>query len=115
MIIGVGIDIIEVERVKKLVEQNPRALTRVFTPQEIEYCQDKKSRYLHLAARFAAKEAFFKALGKRTSWKDVGVINHPSGKPFLKLNSKKKFDFGSAHVSLSHLSKYAVALVILEK
>ncbi|MFQ6110028.1 MAG: holo-ACP synthase [Candidatus Aminicenantales bacterium] len=114
MIVGIGIDIIEVERIKKLVEKNPRFVQRIFTPQEIRYCQKKANRYQHYAARFAAKEAFFKALGRRIKWKDVGLTNLSSGQPKLKIMAEEKFPFDRAHVSISHLSAYAAAIVILE-
>ena len=60
MIVGIGMDIIEVRRVKEAVEKNPRFLERIFTRREIDYSLTKKNKYEHLAARFAAKEAFFK-------------------------------------------------------
>jgi holo-[acyl-carrier protein] synthase len=115
MIIGIGIDIIEVQRVQSLAEKSPRFLRRVFTSKEIRYCETKKNRFQHLAARFAAKEAFFKAMGRKIHWTDVGVTNLPSGKPILEVKTKKSLPFDAAHVSLSHLKDYAIALVFLEK
>jgi len=115
MVTGIGIDIIEVNRVKKLVEKTPRALNKIYTPLEIKYCQGKKNQDQHLAARFVSKEAFFKALGKRINWTDVELLNLPSGKPELKIKSKARFSFTNIHVSISHLKEYAVAVVILEK
>jgi holo-[acyl-carrier protein] synthase len=114
MVIGIGIDIIEVERVKKLAEKHPRFLERIFTPREIDYCLQKRNKYQHLAARFAAKEAFFKAIGKRINWKDVELFNLPSGKPQLEIKSKENFSIQEAHVSISHLKDYAVSSVVLE-
>lgn len=114
MVVGIGIDIIEVDRVKKLAEKNPRFLQRIFTRQELNYCQKKRNQYQHLAARFAAKEAFFKAIGRKISWTDIETINLSSGKPQLKITSKQRFSFKDAHVSLSHVAEYAVAAVILE-
>ena len=114
MVKGVGIDIIEVARVKKIAERNPSFLQKIFTPQEISYCLKKRNKYQHLAARFAAKEAFFKAIGRRISWKDVELFNFPSGKPQLEIKSKERFSFEQVHVSISHLKEYAVATVILE-
>ena len=113
MISGIGIDIIEVARVQSTIEKNPRFLSRVFTPQEIQYCEGKKNKYQHLAARFAAKEAFFKAIGKRVSWKDIGVINLPSGKPQLEIYKKELFLI-NIEISLSHLKEFAVAVVVIE-
>ncbi|MDH7512225.1 MAG: holo-ACP synthase [Clostridiales bacterium] len=115
MISGIGIDIIEVARVQRLGSKSPRFLERVFTTREIAYCSKKKNEYQHFAARFAAKEAFFKALGKRIPWKDVELVNLPSGKPTLKVRAKRRWPFGRAHVSVSHLTEYALAVVLLEK
>ncbi len=114
MVIGIGIDIIEVERVKKLAERNPRFLERIFTQKEIDYCSKKKNKYQHLAARFAAKEALFKAIGKRISWQDVELSNLRSGKPQLDIKLKERFSIKKALVSISHLREYAMAAVILE-
>ncbi len=114
MISGIGIDIIEVARVAKLSSKSPRFLERVFTAGEITYCLKKRNKYQHLAARFAAKEAFFKALGERISWKDVELVNLTSGKPVLKLKGKRRWPFKRTHVSVSHLAEYALAVVILE-
>jgi holo-[acyl-carrier protein] synthase len=114
MVLGTGIDIIEVERVKTIAERNPRFLEKIFSSNEIDYCLKKRNTYQHLAARFAAKEAFFKALGKRISWTAVELYNLPSGKPELKIKNKQRFRVEKAHVSISHLKDYAVAAVILE-
>jgi holo-[acyl-carrier protein] synthase len=114
MILGVGIDIIEVKRIEKLAEKNPRFLQKVFTPSEISYSHGKRNKHQHLAARFAAKEAFFKALGRRISWTDIELTNLSSGKPQLTIKSKERISFSSIHVSISHLSDYAAAVVILE-
>jgi holo-[acyl-carrier protein] synthase len=115
MILGTGIDIIEVERVKRIAEKSPRFLEKIFTSGEIGYCLKKKNKYQHLAARFAAKEAFFKAIGKRINWTDVELFNLSSGKPELKIKNKERFRIEKAHVSISHLKDYAVAAVILEE
>lgn len=115
MISGIGIDIIEVARVQKLGSKSPRFLERVFTPGEIAYCLKKKNKYQHFAARFAAKEAFFKALGERIPWKDVELVNLKSGKPFLKLRGKRRWPFKQMHISVSHLAEHALAVVILEE
>ena len=114
MITGIGIDIIEVARIKKSAEKNPRFLQRIFTPREISYCQRKKNKYQHLAARFASKEAFFKALGKRIRWTEIELMNLSSGKPQLNIESKERFSFSHVHVSISHLADYAAAVVVLE-
>ena len=115
MIVGIGVDIIEVERIQNLAEKSPRFLKRVFTDEEIKYSNGKKNKYQHLAARFAAKEAFFKALGRKIKWTDVGIINLPSGKPELDLKTQESLPFDRSQVSLSHLQDYAIAYVVLEK
>jgi holo-[acyl-carrier protein] synthase len=115
MIIGIGIDLIEVDRVKKTMAQHPRFLDRIFTPEEVRYSQGKKNAAQHLAARFAAKEAFFKALGRRIAWDKVGVVNLPSGQPLLEVRSAQSLGFSRAYLSLSHLREYAQAVVVLEK
>ncbi|MBN2199159.1 MAG: holo-ACP synthase [Candidatus Aminicenantes bacterium] len=115
MIVGVGIDLIEVERVKKALDEHPRFSDRVFTPEEVRYSSGKKNTAQHLAARFAAKEAFFKALGRRIPWTDVGVVNLDSGRPVLEVKNAEGLGFLKAHVSLSHLKAYAQAAVVLEK
>jgi holo-[acyl-carrier protein] synthase len=114
MIKGIGVDLIEVDRIAKLIEKSPRFLQRVFTPAEIAYCSKKKNGPQNFAARFAAKEAFFKALGRRVPWKDVEVLNLTSGRPKLSLGTERKWPFKKAHLTLSHLADYALAVVILE-
>ncbi len=115
MIIGVGIDMIEVARIQKAVERNPRFCEKIFTQVEIAYSEGKASRFKHLAARFAAKEAFIKAVGHGVPWASVGIENLPSGQPLLRVDNQEAYGFSQAHVSLSHLTDYAVAIVILEK
>ncbi|MFW6159889.1 MAG: holo-ACP synthase [Acidobacteriota bacterium] len=115
MIVGIGTDLIEVERIERLAQKQPKFLKRIFSQNEIEYSFGKKNPYFHLAARFAAKEAFFKALGRRIGWKEISISNLPSGKPQLNLSSTKAMPFDRMHVSLTHLQSYASALVILEK
>lgn len=120
-VIGIGVDLEEIERVAK-VFSTPKALARVFTPHEIAYAQPKRNRYQHLAARFAAKEALFKALGTGLSaglrWTDVEVRNEPSGKPYMTLYGAAKdlaaqLGVQTILVSLSHSRQYAIAQVML--
>ncbi len=106
-------DIIEVKRIQSLAEKNPKFLSRIFTETEIAYCSKKKNKYQHLAARFAVKEAFFKALGRKIQWTDIGIKNMPSGKPVLEILSEENFSFSETNVSISHIKDYAVATVIL--
>jgi len=123
MIYGVGIDIVKIERMKKVVEKwGRRFLERVFTEEEISYCYDKKEPYLSLAVRFAAKEALIKAAGSvsAVSLKDIEVLNAESGKPFLRVTGTlEKILNGKlihrVHLSLSHEHEYGVACVVLEQ
>ncbi len=74
MIYGIGIDLIEVERIRRQLDRSDRFIKRIFTPDEIVYCESKKNKAQNYAARFAAKEAFFKALG--TGWRSGLAFNH---------------------------------------
>ena len=123
MIKGVGVDMVEIERVRRLIESDRGFAERVFTPREIAYCEGKFSRAQHYAARFTAKEAFFKALGTGfrdgMSWKDVEVENDRLGKPQLRLAAVALRQFRRrrlkrALLSLSHTRGMAVALVVIE-
>jgi holo-[acyl-carrier protein] synthase len=124
MIKGIGIDIVEIERVKEAVDKYGRAfLNKIFTARELKYCRRNRAfKYPELAVRFAAKEAYSKAIGtgiagfgrqrNGLNWKSVEIIKSASGKPFLAIN--KKID-RRAQVSLSHSRAYAVASVYVEK
>lgn len=123
MIKGLGIDIVEVKRIKKMKRRwQERFLTKIFTEQEIDYCQSKKNSAQHLAARFAAKEALVKCLGtgfRNISLIDIEVIKDNQGKPVLKVYGRarelvEKKGIEKLHISLSHEKKYAVAEVIGE-
>lgn len=122
MIIGVGIDNIEVERIKNQVDNSSNFKEKIFSPQEIEYCESKKNYAESFAARFTAKEAFLKAIGK--GWRDgikfsdIEVLNDKLGKPELFLHNKAKSSISnqdSIHVSLSHTKEMAFAFVIIER
>lgn len=123
-IIGIGIDIVEVTRVDTLLSKHEeRFLERVFTPAEQSHSADRKSRSLHLAARFAAKEAAMKALGtglsSGISWQDIEVLPLPTGAPTLSLRSKaleRSIAIGATRwtISLTHTDAYAAAVVIAE-
>ncbi|MBN2541964.1 holo-ACP synthase [bacterium] len=123
-ILGVGIDIIETARVQKVIDRyGSHFLTRVYTDDEINYCKNRKRSYEHFAARFAAKEAFVKALGIGLSdgikWKDISIINNGYGKPEINFtgvareNADKK-GVRKAHISITHSRYSAGAVVILE-
>ncbi|KAK1183256.1 holo-ACP synthase [Streptomyces sp. NBS 14/10] len=120
--IAVGVDLVEVARVRSLLEDNPAAETELFTTREIRYCADKRNRYARLAARFAAKEAALKALGTGVGpgmrWTDVEVVNDPLGRPRLRLHGTAAQAAGapgswSAELSLTHTGDYAMAQAVL--
>jgi len=113
---GIGIDIIEIQRVKTAVKQfQDKFLDRIFTKREIDYCTNKKAlKFPELAARFAAKEAYSKAIGtgmKGIHWKEIEVINNSDGKPHIYIKQKLA---KRAMVSLSHSLKYATAIVMVD-
>lgn len=122
MIVGIGVDMVEVERIEKK-RSNDAFLKVAFTEQEILYCKDKAHAAEHFAGRFAVKEAFLKALGTgfigNLDFRQVEVINNTDGKPVLVLSGaalEKANELGASkfHISLSHEKKYAIAFVILE-
>ena len=124
-----GTDIIEIQRIKESIESlGDKFLKRVYTKKEIEYCESKKAqKYQHYAARFAAKEAAFKAISKyiddkyEVSWTDFEVVNDENGRPILKLfnesieETKKEIvrKIKQMDLSLSHCKEYAVANVVV--
>lgn len=114
MIIGTGVDITEVRRIRQAVEKwGDDFLERVFTKNEIKNAKARTSFYQHLAGRFAAKEAIFKAVGdNQLSWQDIQIHNDTAGKPVcVFLNGKgKKID---VHISISHVKTYAVANAVV--
>lgn len=125
MSVHCGVDIIEIDRVKKTIESGgPSFIERVFTEREKEYCDGKNVvKYKSYAARFAAKEAVVKALGtgidKGIEWTDIEIMTDKLGKPFpvLSGNAKKFYDEMkgiSIALSLSHCDTYAVAYAVIE-
>jgi len=121
MILGSGIDIVEINRIKKASQKwGENFLNKVFTKKELDYSKKKHFPYQHLAARFAAKEAVAKAFGDvdEISWKEVEVENLNNGKPQIKLSGKANMlknrkGIKKIIVSLSHSKNYAVASAIL--
>ena len=119
MRVSCGTDIIEIYRIKESIEKLGDAfLNRVFTENEIKYCESKKKqKYQHYAARFAEKEAAFKALSWKIDdkysicWKDFEVINNKQGRPSLNIVGIKLKDIENIDVSISHCKDYAVANV----
>ena len=123
MIHGIGVDIVKVERMRKAVERwGERFLRRVFTGEEIAYAYGKAEPWPSLSVRFAAKEAFIKAIGSEVplALTDVEVVNSGSGRPFLRMRGRagellEREAIRSAHLSLSHEREYGVACVVLER
>lgn len=125
MIVSIGIDIIEVARIREVLLRTPRFAERVFTAAERAYCDSRGAvAAQHYAARFAAKEAALKALqtGWRggISWQDVEVAARESGAPYLIFSGHvlelfEKFGANATHLSISHTSEHAIAQVVLER
>lgn len=121
MKIACGTDIIEIERVKESIENlGEKFLERVYTKKEIEYCESKKKqKYQHYAARFAAKEALFKAISWKLEdkyeicWKDIEVLNNKQGRPELKVIGVDLKNIENIDISISHCKSYAVANVVV--
>ncbi len=121
-IIGTGIDIIETARVQQSVERfGDRFLRRCFSDQEIAYCQQMKLPALHLAARFAAKEAISKAfgtgIGRELGWRDMEILRRQNGAPYVLLhdqgiNLAARLGVNEVLVSLSHTKDYSAAQAI---
>ncbi len=123
MILGVGIDIIEIDRIKKSVDNyGDHFLKKVFTQKELDYCLSKSNKYQHLAARFAAKEAVYKALAsdwhEELTWQSIEISNEPNGLPIVTLHGelnkflKEKEDL---KISMSHSRDYVACVAIIFK
>lgn len=123
MIAGIGIDLVKRERMERAaLRWQKRFLDRLFTPSEQTYSFSHRDPYLHLAGRFAVKEAVLKALGtgwgKGVRWKEIEVLNDPDGKPHLHLSGRVKEmterrGITDAHVSISHDTDYSIGQAIL--
>lgn len=125
MIVSIGVDIVEVYRIRETISRTPRFVERVFTPEERAYCDAKgMAAAQSYAARFAAKEAFLKALktgwrGKIT-WHDIEIVSGENNVPSLEIRGEARkilenLGANQIHLSLSHTTEHAVAQVILEK
>lgn len=122
MVKGIGVDIIEIARVRRSIEEGGNLfLEKVFTPGEIAYCTARHNAYQHYAARFAAKEAVSKALSTGWAgefrWKDVEVTNDLSGQPRIAFSGKlgENLNGAAVFVSLSHSESHVVAMVVIEE
>lgn len=122
MIVGIGVDLVEIHRVKRAIE-NPAFVQRIFSPAEQEYCNSRgRQKASSYAARFAAKEAVMKALGTGLSgggsWQDIEVLPDDLGKPVMTLSGyfgqyADRLGVSRIFVSLSHAQEYATAQVLL--
>ena len=122
MILGIGNDIIEIDRVKRNIEHyQQRFLDRIFTSREQAYCLKRKEPAIHFAGRFAAKEAIVKALGtgfsQGISWLDIEIYNDEKGKPSINVSPKiaELFDSPELSLSITHCRDYATAFAIWTK
>ena len=124
MIVGLGVDIAEVDRIAATIERHGRPfLERVFTPAEIAYCERHRNAAERFAGRFAAKEAAMKALGtgwrRGVRWVDIEVVREPSGKPTLKLSGASRaiadrLGVKNIALTITHTGNTALAEVIFE-
>ena len=123
-IFGIGTDIVDIARMKKLFNKNKKIKNRLFSDAEIKYCESKKNKTSCYSKRFAAKEAFTKALGvgisKGISFNEISINNNKNGAPFIKLTGKTKTivkiltkSKNKIFLSLSDEKKYALAMVII--
>ncbi|MBW2038845.1 MAG: holo-ACP synthase [Deltaproteobacteria bacterium] len=124
MIYGIGIDILKIDRFERVLERwGDHLRKRVFTPHELSICHKKTRPGRHLALRFAAKEAFLKALGigmfQGVAWKEIEILNDPLGRPQMRVMGKaekicQEKGIKEIFVSISHEKEYGVAQVLLE-
>jgi holo-[acyl-carrier protein] synthase len=125
MIVGIGVDIVEIRRIRDMLEKHDSAfLNKIFTENEHIEADGRSDISVYFAGRWAAKEAFSKALGtgfgKFCSWTDISISNNDSGKPEILISGNaaefaEKLKIVNIHLSISHEKEYACASVILEK
>ena len=125
MIYGIGVDLVNIKRIEGVIDRwGTRFTNRVFTAQEIDSCFQRPNPIPSLALRFAAKEAFTKAIGlgmrKGITWRDIEVVHNTNGRPDLKVTGKalsfcRSEKIGNWYVTLSDERDYGVAVVVLEK
>lgn len=117
-----GTDIIEIERIKESIDRIGQPfINRIFTSKEVKYCESKKNvKYQHYAARFASKEAIFKAISKALDnkfsmeWKNIEILNDENGRPTVKFINFTVDGLKEIDISISHCKKYATATVVAE-
>ena len=122
-ILGLGMDIVETRRIAESIERfGDRFLQRIFLDDEVAYARSMKFPHLHLAARFAAKEAISKAfgtgIGRDLGWRDMEIVREPSGAPHVRLHGRaeiyaKQRGVVAVHVSLSHTTEYGAASAVI--
>jgi holo-[acyl-carrier protein] synthase len=119
--IRTGVDIVDVARVERLATDDERVLDEIFTSDELDYCRRRSRSFVHMAARFAAKEAVLKAfgtgIGARMNWTDVEIVRERSGRPLVRLHGEvaawaRKRGLTGLDVSLSHTAGLAVAQAV---
>lgn len=122
MIIGIGTDIVKIDRISKIINRTPNFITGAFTEEEISYFEIKKNNPETIAGAFAAKEALSKALGtgvRGFGLKDIELRHDDFGKPYIYVSDHIKETFGlqncKIHASISHSSEDAVAFVVIEE
>ncbi len=120
MVKGIGIDIIDINRIKRLIDEyGERFFQRILTEKEIAYCKTFSKPELHFAGRFASKEAYSKAIGTGISrdfkWKDIEILNDERGKPYIVHLAENEFSKYKYHISISHTDEYACAVVTCEE
>lgn len=124
MIVGSGIDLVKVNRIKKIIQKWDNSfLKRIYTENEIKYCESKNERrYQSYAGYFAAKEAWVKAIGtgfRNIRWKEIEIRNNSMGKPAIYLSNRlnkriKQKGINNTQLSISHIKDLAIALVVIE-
>jgi holo-[acyl-carrier protein] synthase len=125
MIYGIGVDLVKISRMERVIKKwGDRFLQRVFTPSEMEICRKRPSPVPAFSMRFAAKEAFSKAVGtgmkQGIRWRDIEVFHYPGGRPGLRLHGRssercREENITGLHLSMSDEGEYGVAMVVLEK
>ena len=125
MIYGIGIDLVNIKRMARVIDRwGTRFMNRIFTAQEINFCLQGPKLVSSLAMRFAAKEAFSKALGlgmrKGIRWRDIEIVHNPNGRPDLNVTGKAlsfchEEEINGWYVTLSDEGDYSIAVVVLEK
>jgi holo-[acyl-carrier protein] synthase len=116
---GLGIDIIEVSRIKGIMEKyGDKFFQRILTENEIAYCKKFTNPEVHFAGRFASKEAYSKAIGtgisKDFGWKDIEILNDERGKPYINHTRETEFSGFKFEISISHTKDYGCAVVVRE-